>query len=388
MLWHRWFGLFAALWLFLMAATGSFVVFLHEIDRALNPDIRLVEPTGQYMPVQSMVDALETRFAGKRVDFFVMPESPTESATAFIASERKSDDPPLVDADFLQTYVDPYTSNVLGSRQFGEPGVDRRRLAQFIYQLHMDLLMGPWMAWFLGLIALLWIIDHVVSAALSFPGARKWTQSFSIRWKKGSHRRTFDLHRAIGLWLLPVTLTLAITGLAFNWPDEWRSTISLVSSPTAGPLEKIPNLPERVYQQAVSVDTAIALAEKRVGSKVQAISWHPDLGVWNIRMANLDDTIGPEASAIVGYDGEVRSVTAISDASTGDVINAWVFPLHSGQAFGWWGRIAIFMAGIATCMFVVTGVMMWNRKRKARMTGIRKRRHSYATSPPRRIISP
>jgi len=45
---------------------------------------------------------------------------------------------------------------------------------------------------------------------------------------------------------------------------------------------------------------------------------------------------------------------------------AWQFPLHSGKAFGWPGRIAIFMTGIATCMFIVTGLMMWARKRAGR----------------------
>jgi len=38
--WHRWFGLGAALWLLLLALTGSVIAFYDELDRALNPDWR------------------------------------------------------------------------------------------------------------------------------------------------------------------------------------------------------------------------------------------------------------------------------------------------------------------------------------------------------------
>ena len=34
-LWHRWFGLLGALWLFLLGATGSILVFYEEIDHGL-----------------------------------------------------------------------------------------------------------------------------------------------------------------------------------------------------------------------------------------------------------------------------------------------------------------------------------------------------------------
>ncbi len=51
---------------------------------------------------------------------------------------------------------------------------------------------------------------------------------------------------------------------------------------------------------------------------------------------------------------------------TGNAIVAWMFPLHSGQAFGWTGRIIIFITGVMICVFVVTGLMIWSRKRRAR----------------------
>ena len=41
--WHRAFGLTAALWLLLLALTGSAVAFYDELDTWLNPDLRRIE---------------------------------------------------------------------------------------------------------------------------------------------------------------------------------------------------------------------------------------------------------------------------------------------------------------------------------------------------------
>ena len=45
--WHRWFGLLAGLWLFALGLTGSILVFHDEIDQALNHDLlRVARSTG------------------------------------------------------------------------------------------------------------------------------------------------------------------------------------------------------------------------------------------------------------------------------------------------------------------------------------------------------
>ena len=72
------------------------------------------------------------------------------------------------------------------------------------------------MFWFLGLVAFLWIFDHLVSLVLSFPVLRKWLASFRVRWRSGGHKMTFDLHRAGGLWFFPVTLMFAVSAVYFN----------------------------------------------------------------------------------------------------------------------------------------------------------------------------
>ena len=42
----------------------------------------------------------------------------------------------------------------------------------------------------------------------------------------------------------------------------------------------------------------------------------------------------------------------------------WQWPLHSGQAFGWAGRVLVFLSGLAYPVIYVTGFRMWWRKRR------------------------
>jgi len=39
--------------------------------------------------------------------------------------------------------------------------------------------------------------------------------------------------------------------------------------------------------------------------------------------------------------------------------------LHSGRAFGWTGRILVFLTGLACPVLFVTGLIRWLQKRKA-----------------------
>jgi uncharacterized iron-regulated membrane protein len=369
-LWHRWFGLIAAVWLLLLALTGSFIVFMDEADTALNPDLRRVEATGEPLPVQTLVDAVTVAKPGTFVDYLLMPSAPGDSVLVFNAPIL-TPGRPTQDHEYRQIYLNPYTAEILGDRRFGEPGLDARRFSQFMYQLHMDLNLGPVATWLLGLLALFWVFDHIASAILSFPTARRWMESFRVRWKAGSAKITFDLHRAPGLWLFPITLMLAVTGVALNWPTETDAAIEAVSPLTPFPTEALPSLPQADYRPAVSIDRAITIARGHAdGARVAAISTHPDKGFYWVRLQDprdLDET-GGRWVVVDSRDGRVLWNRHLRDGSAGDEVKAWLFPLHTGHAFGWTGRIIIFVSGLMLSGFIVTGLMIFARKRSARLS--------------------
>jgi len=58
--------------------------------------------------------------------------------------------------------------------------------------------------------------------------------------------------------------------------------------------------------------------------------------------------------------------------SAGDAFLNWQWPLHGGKAFGWTGRILVFLLGLACPVLFITGWVRWLQKRKANELKIKK----------------
>ncbi len=365
LLWHRWFGLIAAAWLFIFGLTGAVIVFYQEIDQGLNPEWRAPMPEGARPRVDGLIEAAQATRPGAHVFFIDLPDGKAEPARiTFNARDDAAE--PLPSG--LQVFGNPYTGEILGERRFGALKLDRPHIATVIYQLHVNLMLGPVFTWLAALVAFLWIFDHIASAVLSFPTARKWAQSFRIRKGAKGHKLVFDLHRAGGLWLFPITLTLAVSGVYFNWYDEFKAAVSATMPTTASYSERAPALAAPAYDAAFSADAAIAIAEADTGAPADSVLIVPKKGYYEVRLFDRRD-VGPYGGRSVYVDMSTGTILADehdTEGGAGNVVLAWQYPLHSGQAFGWPGRIAIFLTGIAVCGFSATGIMIWARKRAAR----------------------
>ena len=359
--WHRWFGLLAAVWLVAMGVTGSALVFYGEADLALNRDLHLVEPGGEMRPADEWVEAAEAALPGGHASFIDLPAGPDRSARVSVSALPGSEG---TFPDGMGVYVDPYTLEVMGQRSFDEAGLGRRGIMNLLYRLHIDLYLGDWMMWFLGLVALFWIADHVVSAILSFPVLKKWAASFRIRRGVSGHKRVFDLHRASGLWFLPVTFVVAVSGLYFNWYETVVHTVDAVSPVTERTIFTAPSREAPVFQAPVTFSGALASFD----GQADMIRLVPSKGLYEARVYDERD-IDPYGRRLVTVDaltGAVIDDRHQAEGSAGDVFLAWQYPLHSGKAFGWPGRLVIFASGIVLTALCVTGVMIWWRKRRAR----------------------
>jgi uncharacterized iron-regulated membrane protein len=65
------------------------------------------------------------------------------------------------------------------------------------------------------------------------------------------------------------------------------------------------------------------------------------------------------------YSGVILDEDDPSTGTSDEVFTHWQWPLHSSQAFGWTGRVLVFMSGLACPVLFVTGIIRWLQKRKA-----------------------
>ncbi|HET6524626.1 PepSY-associated TM helix domain-containing protein [Sphingopyxis sp.] len=360
-LWHRWFGLLAGLWLALLAATGIAVTFYDELDSALNADWRTVPAPARAAPVGDAVAAAGRALPGFAPDMIEIPGH--EGDTLWMMGRAPVGGVPTR----VQLFSDPRDGSVLGWRETGAIVFDRRHAMDIIYGLHIDLLAGPWMTWFFGLVSLLWVIDHAIAAALTFPKGMHWLRAFRIEGRRGSLKRLFDSHRAWGLWLLPVTLVLAVTGVTLSWPDDSREAVGFVSPVTGRLHESMADVPESA--PAVDVDTAIARVVGEAGERVHSVRLFPDHGVYAVRTfdARDRDDQGRLWHYVAMDDGRVVGTRHDNGTTAGDEFFAWQYPLHSGKAFGLIGRLLVLLGGVVTLWLCLSGIKLWWRRRRQRI---------------------
>ena len=364
LIWHRWFGLLAGFWLLLMAITGAIIVFYDELDRALNPDLLLVKTPASAINVASVQAAVEAAHPDRFLWLIDYPNTHQESGLAQMRPR-----PNTQSEGTLSVYFDSASNALLGERRVDEQGFNRRHILHLIYELHIDLMLGQTMMWLLGLVALLWLLDHIAAFALSFPNPAKWRRSFVLRWRAGDYKRLFDIHRASGLWLYPVTLVLAFSGLYFNWYSPMTSAINWFSPLQSRAVFELPALDQPNFAPALNYTSAEKALRVEIGNApIDKVMYFAHKGVYEFRLFDPRDIdpYGRRYVVVNATHGGVQSDWHITEGNFGNQLIAWQYPLHSGKAFGWPGRLLIFGSGLMIVLLAVSGLLIWLRKRRAK----------------------
>lgn len=391
---HRYVGLVLAGFLLLAGLTGCILVFHHELDAALNPAmLRVDERAEPPLGPDALAAAAASHFPAARADLIYLGREPGES----IRIRLKPRDQDAVD----DIYLDPWSGALLGGRRYGAPMLDRAHLMPMLFRLHQQLLIEDWGKRVTGTVALLWLLHSLTGFWLTLPRARRtptvgapladywrrWRPAWQVKRGAGRARFEFDLHRAAGLWLWGVMAVLAFSAVYFNLRKEiFVPAVSLFSPVTPQPLDA---LGKRQAPPSPRLDYAAALTHARAtlpdggaGLEVRYVQYLPKQAAYRIAF---------EPTGRHGEPLRVRFAQVVVDAGSGaplasrdydrgtasDRLMAWMFPLHSGQAFGWPGRLLVLLTGLAVALLSWTGLTIWWRKRRAE-------RRSRARTPPRR----
>lgn len=256
---------------------------------------------------------------------------------------------------------------LLGWRAGEQISLSPRHLMDMLYSLHVDLMLGETGVWIIGFIALAWILDHIAAAVLSVPRFTKWREALTIHGKRGSLRRLFDLHRAPGLWLLPVTLVIAVSGFCLSWHEESRAVAGTMSPLSHRLHEDFPDVSPPAHP--LSLDEALQVARRHGAGSIDSVLILEREAAYGVRSFDERDidSYGRLWTYVSMRDGSLLGQRHDNGESAGDLFFAWQYPLHSGKAFGIPGRLVVFFAGVGTLALCVTGLLLWWRRRPKRL---------------------
>jgi uncharacterized iron-regulated membrane protein len=392
---HRYAGLATAGFLLVAGLTGSVLAFHGELDAWLNPDLFRAASRGNPLPVAELIERLERADRRLRVISATLPRGNGESVHVSVQPRIDPATGQAFELGFDELFADPASGEVLGARLWGACCFGRRQLIPFLYVLHYSLQVpGEAGVWIMGVVGLVWAFDSFVGAYLTFPAGRKdrggasspeaaerrpWLRRWSIAWRikpnAGAFRLNLDLHRAGGLWFFGLLVVLAVSGVSFNLRDTvFEPAVSLFSPLTPSPFdEREEHSPDRPVEPRISFADILtragaAAAQRGLGEETAgSIFYNPGYGIYGVgfgdgRAAGL----GTAYLYFDGADGRPLGAYLPGEGTAGDLFEALQFPLHSGRIAGLAGRIVICLTGLAVAMLSVTGVVIWQRKRRGR----------------------
>jgi uncharacterized iron-regulated membrane protein len=391
---HRWGGLVAGLLLVMVTTTGAVLLYEPALEKVLHPSRYDGTPTARPIGFAKATDDAQRAYPGSTATYAVKLDEVYE--VSLTAKSGDSFNVTLDQADGRVLSRFGNGSGVLGlfvnfhecgltcegypgyvplfAKQMpdiGIQGVDKITVGGFV----------------LGLVGVLLLGLAISGIVVWWPKPRKraWKKGLTLRWKKGSYARNYDLHKLIGLIALPFLLMWAITGANFELPVVAKAWYAVLPGDA-------PKDPILVSKDGKGPDIGIVRAE----AAARATLRHP--GVLAAYLPPSPDD--PGSPYEFGY-----RTTSLPHAATEDRVNEWVdvdrrdathtkfegqgqpgrrvaqslledwgTATHFGTLVNGWWRAIWFVMGMAPLALMITGVATWLHKRRKRRAKARRKK--------------
>jgi uncharacterized iron-regulated membrane protein len=359
---HRWLGLFIGAWFALVGLSGSILVFEDEIDAYLNPQLLSDARSGPPLPPHAMPERVADAFPLAQTERIRPPRKPGEvyRITIRVAPHLRSGSPRA------EAMFSAVSGELLGVREADTIGITRPYWMRTLYEFHRNVLLGNFGSNIVGLAGLLLMTATLSGFTVAWPRKRSgWRRLIGVKLRAGLTRILFDVHRSSGVILFVLLMLATITGSTLVYVNYARDIVS-VFSPVA-PFPVIPWRETRVEQwpsfERVAADIRSAyprhdMVEIHLPSK-------PTAGyLFYLKREGDVHRLGDTIVWVHPGSGEILFERSARNRSRGESVMHWLFPLHSGTAFGSAGKIAMCITGLAMLLMFPTGLWVWLRKRR------------------------
>lgn len=367
---HLAFGVIAAIPIVIMSVTGILIAFESEILDFIDRDALRTNSAAaaEKAPLEELLAEAKERYPEKTIGNVVIPADPSRTYIFRVPRDQTY-------------YVDPY------ARTFTTPPSDSAHdLLHEIEVWHRflgmsgdqralgKLLGGSFNLAFLGLI--------LTGLYLWFPRklARKAFSAVLFFQKRESAKaRNFNWHHVIGFWSLPILAALILSGavISFDWAHRLVFTLAGEEPPEArgAGMLAVPEveLPPRGDQEDLSgeeeplsfaqLEARLAAAYPERESIVFEIGRSPgadeDRPVYaSVIKPALFEARGRVMLQVDPYSGAVLDETRFEDRSAGLRARVFLRFLHTGEAFGFFGKLIASIVSFGILFLAYTGLAL------------------------------
>ena len=340
---HLWLGLIAGSYIFVVCTTGAALVFRIEMQRALHPDLFTPSSSGPAADPVAIMESVTRSYPGEKLSGIDAPTAERPTYLAYTSSRE----------DFRALLLDPVTATMLGE-------IPKTSFVRTLQDLHFDLLGGRTGRIVNGIGAAALSLMCVTGLVIWWPGRASWRRSLLIDWRRHWKRIIWDLHSAVGIWTVLFVMMWAVTGVYFAFPSALRSAVNRISPIT---IVRTPQSSPRDGREPLSWRALLDRAQREAPGQhlARVVVPFDNSAAFLAQFSPVRPTpIGADLFPVYldQYSGAVLTSPA-GGGTAGDIIMAWVSPLHVGNFGGIGIRMAWLLLGLAPPVLFVTGFVMW-----------------------------
>jgi len=356
---HIYLALTLGLFFALLGLTGSLSVYREELDELLNPRLTIDDATGTPLSLDKLMAAVHAAQPSRHDEWVLeLPHTPDGMATAWY--EKPYETFGEVYAP-LMVSVNPYTAEIVATRFWGQT------FTTWVEDFHTQLQMGLFGARMVGLLGLGLVVSVLSGIYLWWPGFAGLRRAFVVRHQEGLKPFFHDLHGLVGLGSAVILLLLGFTGFHLANPKflETLASASGMGHGEEGPAIRSTAVPNN---RPISLEEAIAIARGPFPhAQVRRIATPAgEDGTYRINLRRPGEVNIRHPVTLVWVDrwsGQIRAVRNPNLFTSGQAFVSKLWPIHTGEAFGWMGRFVWFLVGLAPLFLYVSGLVQWLIKR-------------------------
>ena len=369
---HRWLGLFIGAWFALVGLSGSILVFEDDIDAWLNPHLLTDTRSGAHLPPHAMLPRVAEAFPLAKTERIRPPKVPGEvyRITLRVAPHMRTGSPRA------EAMFSAVSGEILGSREADTIGITRPYWMRTLYEFHRNVLLGNFGSNIVGIAGFLLMTSALSGFITAWPRNRSgWRRLVGVKVRAGFTRVLFDIHRSSGVILFVLLMLATVTGSTLVYVNVARDIVSVFSQVAPFPVIPWRETPADNWPSFEQVTASVrkeypqhAMVEIHVPSK-------PTAGyLFYLKRDGDVHRLGDTIVWVHPGSGEILFERSARNRTRGESVMHWLFPLHSGTAFGTVGKIAMCVTGLAMLLMFPTGLWVWLRKRRAEQFETTRRR--------------
>ncbi|GGF34691.1 PepSY-associated TM helix domain-containing protein [Echinicola rosea] len=281
---HNWVGLYVGVVIAFLSITGAAALFRPEVDRLLNPHLTKAAPQPDQVSLTGAVEEVLATHPDHELFEVELPKAYLD--TWNIRLRPKDPDP--MQPTFWEVFVNPYTGEVLGERNYF------KSFSYFLRNIHVRLYEAQFGRQLVGLAGIALLISTITGLLIYGKFTKK--QEFGNIRKKNLRITQADLHKFVGITALAFNLVIAITGAWLGLQVYLMQAVGM-DQPNGFVRKEKPFTVEEDTNYALDYEEVLETTRKEF----------PALQVWNIRPTTNGEGIIQVLGNVQGQAYERRS---------------------------------------------------------------------------------